>query len=201
MSSSYLLGLARVSTEHQSLDQQSDALVAAGVPAERVYSDKASGSAGTPRPGLEALLAVARPGDVIVVVGADRLGRDVPEMSATLRDLRDRGITVRSLREGLDSSTPVGEAMLNLLIAIGGIELALAKERRAASRAARQARGQSIGRPKALSPAKAAQLVRLVRAGEPVAMAAEAFGISRASAYRIVREATLDEGSAEGAVA
>lgn len=168
MSSPYLLGLARFSTEHQSLDQQTDSLVAAGVPAERIYSDKASGSAGTPRPGLEALLTVARAGDVIVVVGADRLGRDVPEMSATLRDLRDRGITVRSLREGLDSSTPVGEAMLNLLIAIGGIELALAKERRAASRAARKARGQSIGRPKALSDAKAAQLVRLVQAGEPV---------------------------------
>ncbi|WP_158167430.1 recombinase family protein [Mycolicibacterium smegmatis] len=201
MSSPYLLGLARVSTEHQSLDQQTDSLVAAGVPAERIYSDKASGSAGTPRPGLEALLTVARAGDVIVVVGADRLGRDVPEMSATLRDLRDRGITVRSLREGLDSSTPVGEAMLNLLIAIGGIELALAKERRAASRVARKARGQSIGRPKALSPGKAAQLVRLVRAGEPVAMAAEAFGISRASAYRIVKEAALGEGSAEGAVA
>lgn len=201
MSSPYLLGLTRVSTEHQSLDQQTDSLVAAGVPPERIYSDKASGSAGTPRPGLEALLAVARPGDVIVVVGADRLGRDVPEMSATLRDLRDRGITVRSLREGLDSSTPVGEAMLNLLIAIGGIELALAKERRAASRAARKARGQSIGRPKALSEAKAAQLVRLVRAGEPVALAAEAFGISRASAYRIVKDAALDGAASEGAVA
>ncbi len=77
--------------------------------------------------------------------------------------------------------------MLNLLIAVGGIELAYGKERRAASRAARKARGQSIGRPKALTEAKAAQLVRLVQAGEPVAMAAEAFGISRASAYRIVK--------------
>lgn len=106
MSSPYLLGLARFSTEHQSLDQQTDSLVAAGVPAERIYSDKASGSAGTPRPGLEALLTVARAGDVIVMVGADRLGRDVPEMSATLRDLRDRGITVRSLREGSTRRRP-----------------------------------------------------------------------------------------------
>lgn len=127
---------------------------------------------------------------MIVVAAADRLGRDVPEMSNTIRELRERGITVRALREGLDSSTPVGEAMLNLLIAVGGIELAYGKERRAASRAARKARGQSIGRPKVLTEAKAAQLVRLVQAGEPVAMAAEAFGISRASAYRIVRGAS-----------
>ncbi|TXI61893.1 MAG: recombinase family protein [Mycolicibacterium mageritense] len=143
----------------------------------------------------------ARPGDVIVVAAADRLGRDVPEMSNTIRELREKAITVRALREVLDSSTPVGEAMLNLLIAVGGIELAYGKERRAASRAARKARGQSIGRPKALSESKAAQLVRLVRAGEPVAMAAEAFGISRASAYRIVKDAALDGPETEEKVA
>lgn len=151
--------------------------------------------------GLDALLTIARPSDVIVVVGADRLGHDVPEMSATLRNLRDRGITVQSLREGLDSSTPVGEAMLNLLIAIGGIELALAKERRAGAGPRAKPEDNPSGRPKALSPAKAAQLVRLVRAGEPVAMVAEAFGISRASAYRIVKGAALDEDSPHGAVA
>lgn len=122
-----------------------------------------------------------------------RLGRDVPEMSSTIRDLREREIVVRALREGLDSSTPVGEAMMNLLIAVGGIELAYGKERRAAAREARAARGLSNGRPKALPDAKAAQLVRLVQAGEPVAAAAEAFGISRATAYRIVRTAAVGE--------
>lgn len=128
-----------------------------------------------------------------MVAAADHLGRDVREMSNTIRELQEKRITVRALREGLDSSTPVGEAMLNLLIAVGGIELAYGKERRAASRAARKARGQSIGRPKALTEAKAAQLVRLVHAGEPVATAAEAFGISRASAYRIVKDTALVE--------
>lgn len=191
MSEPYILGYARVSTEHQSLDAQRDALLAAGVPADRIRAEKASASPGSPRPELAALLEHARSGDVIVVAAADRLGRDVPEMSNTIRELREKGVTVRALREGLDSSTPVGEAMLNLLIAVGGIELAYGKERRAASRAARKARGQSIGRPRALTEAKAAQLVRLVQAGEPVAMAAEAFGISRASAYRVVKDAAL----------
>jgi len=57
------------------------------------------------------------------VVGADCLGRDVPEMSATLPDLRDRGIAAGGARH-VDAG---GDAMLNLLIAIGGIELALAE--------------------------------------------------------------------------
>ena len=69
------LGYARVSTGHQSLDQQLDALHAAGVDPERVYRDKLSGtSTREQRPGLAALLDYARPGDAIVVVGIDRLG-------------------------------------------------------------------------------------------------------------------------------
>src|SRR6204780_2652208 len=85
------LGYARVSTGHQSLDQQVDALTAAGVDANRVYSDKLSGtSSREQRPGLAALLDYARPGDAIVVVGIDRLGRNAAEVMATIRELRDR---------------------------------------------------------------------------------------------------------------
>jgi len=69
------IGYARVSTGHQSLDQQLDALTAAGVNPKRVYSDKLSGtSSREQRPGLASLLDYARPGDTIVVVGIDRLG-------------------------------------------------------------------------------------------------------------------------------
>jgi len=65
-----------VSTGHQSLDQQLDAITAAGVDPERIYRDKLSGtSTREERPGLAALLDYARPGDAIVVVGIDCLGR------------------------------------------------------------------------------------------------------------------------------
>jgi DNA invertase Pin-like site-specific DNA recombinase len=73
------VGYARVSTTHQSLDQQMDALTAAGVDATRVYTDRLSGTATrTQRPGLAALLDYAREGDAIVVVGTDRLGATLP---------------------------------------------------------------------------------------------------------------------------
>src|ERR1700738_1912363 len=98
------LGYARVSTGHQSLDQQVDALTAAGVDSDRVYSDKLSGaSTREQRPGLAALLDYARPGDAIVVVGIDRLGRNAAEVMTTIRELRDRGIVLQPLRGGSES--------------------------------------------------------------------------------------------------
>src|SRR5208283_5239259 len=85
------LGYARVSTGHQSLDQQLDALTAAGVDPKRVYSDKLSGtSTREQRPGLAALLDYARPGDAIVVAGIDRLGRNAAEVMMTIRELEER---------------------------------------------------------------------------------------------------------------
>src|SRR6516164_4021404 len=91
------IGYARVSTDHQSLDQQLDALTAAGVDPKRVYTDKLSGtSTREQRPGLASLLDYARPRDAIVVVGIDRLGRNAAEVMTTVRDLRDRDIVLRS---------------------------------------------------------------------------------------------------------
>ena len=95
------LGYARVSTGHQSLDQQLDALTAAGVDPDRIYRDKLSGtSTREQRPGLAALLDYARPGDAIVVVGIDRLGRNAAEVMTTIRELRDRDIVLALAARG-----------------------------------------------------------------------------------------------------
>ncbi len=149
------LGYARVSTGHQSLDQQVDALTAAGVDAKRVYSDKLSGtSTREQRPGLAALLDYAREGDAIVVVGIDRLGRNASEVMTTIRELEERGIVLRSLREGIDTSNATGRMVAGVLASLAELELELGRERRAAAREARRARGQHIGRPKVLDKSK-----------------------------------------------
>src|SRR4029077_14714317 len=156
------LGYARVSTTHQSLDQQMDALHAAGGDPERIYRDKLSGtSAREQRPGLAALLDYARQGDAIVVVGIDRLGRNAAEVMMTIRDLGDRGIVLRSLREGIDTSNATGRMVAGVLASLAELELELGKERRTAAREARRARGQAIGRPKALDASKAALAQRM----------------------------------------
>jgi DNA invertase Pin-like site-specific DNA recombinase len=185
------LGYARVSTGHQSLDQQLDALTAAGVEPNRVYSDKLSGaSTREQRTGLAALLDYARPRDAIVVVGIDRLGRNAAEVMTTIRELRDREIVLRSLREGIDTSNATGRMVAGVLASLAELELELGRERRAAAREARRARGQAIGRPKALDNAKSELARRMHASGEPVSTIAATLGVSRATVYRVLAERT-----------
>lgn len=183
------LGYARVSTAHQSLDQQLDVLTAAGVDAARVYTDKLSGtSTRQQRPGLAALLDYARQGDAIVVVGIDRLGRNAAEVMTTIRDLGERGIVLRSIREGIDTSNASGRMVVGVLASLAELELELGRERRTAAREARRARGQSIGRPKALDDSKTALARRMHASGEPASTIATALGVSRATLYRVLAD-------------
>lgn len=183
------LGYARVSTEHQSLDQQVDALVAAGVESSRVYSDKLSGmSTREQRPGLAALVDYAREGDAIVVVGIDRLGRNAAEVMTTIRELGERGIVLRSLREGIDTSNATGRMIAGVLASLAELELELGRERRAAAREARRGRGQFIGRPKALDKSKSALARRMHASGESASTIAATLGVSRATVYRVLAE-------------
>lgn len=183
------LGYARVSTGHQSLDAQTDALTAAGVDPGRIYSDKLTGtSTREQRPGLAALLDYARPGDTIIVSGIDRLGRNCAEVMSTVRDLGERGITLRSLREGVDTNTATGRMIAGVLASLAELELELGRERRTAAREARRARGQAIGRPKALDAQKAALAQRMHAGGEPATTIASILGVSRATVYRALAE-------------
>src|ERR1700720_3265680 len=183
------LGYARVSTGHQSLDQQVDALTAAGVDSDRVYSDKLSGaSTREQRPGLAALLDYAREGDAIVVVGIDRLGRNAAEVMTTIRELGERNIVLRSLREGIDTSNATGRMVAGVLASLAELELELGRERRTAARDARRARGQSIGRSKALDHSRMALAQRMHASGESASTIASTLGVSRATVYRTLAE-------------
>lgn len=176
-------GYARVSTLQQSLDQQLDALSGAGV--TRVFSDKMSG-AKADRPGLAACLDHVRAGDVLVVIALDRLGRSTLQVLSTLQELHARGVIVRSLRESLDFSTPLGQAVATIMSALAEMELALIRERAAAARDAARARGKQTGRPRALGSEQVGLARRLKANGEPVAVIARTLGVSRATVYRAV---------------
>jgi DNA invertase Pin-like site-specific DNA recombinase len=184
-----VIGYARVSTGHQSLDAQLDALLEAGVSNDRIYSDKLSGSGlRSERPGFMALLDYVRTGDTVVVVGIDRLGRSASEVMLTIKELWDKGIAIRSLREGIDTSNPTGRMVAGVLASLAELELELQRERKAASRAARKARGMPTGRPKALTKEQAALVKRMRNADEPVPTIAETLGVSRATVYRVLKE-------------
>jgi DNA invertase Pin-like site-specific DNA recombinase len=178
-----ILGYARVSTIGQDLDAQLSVLTAAGVDADRVFTDKLSG-AGIHRPGLAAMLDYARDGDTVVVTAIDRLGRSVAEVTRTIAGLGERRILLRAIREGIDTATPTGRAIAAIMATLAELELELGRERRAASRQSRQARGLPTTKPTKLTAERQQQLRRLAATGEPVPELAKAFGIGRATAYR-----------------
>ena len=181
----YTFGYARVSTGHQSLDQQADVLGDAGVPADRLFSDRLTGtSTREQRPGLSDLLDRVRPGDAIVVVGIDRLGRNAAEVMLTVRELSERGVVLRSLREGIDTSTATGRMIAGVLASMAELELELQRERREAAKDARRKRDLPIGRPPALNAEQVALAERMRAAGEPVPTIAQTLGVSRATLYR-----------------
>jgi DNA invertase Pin-like site-specific DNA recombinase len=175
-----ILGYARVSSIGQDLDTQLGALSTAGVDPAKVFTDTLSGSANTARPGLAALLDYARAGDVVVVGAIDRLGRSVAEVA----NLSERRITLRALRDGIDTATLTGRAVAAIMATLAELELELGRERRAASRESRRARRLPATKPPKLSPERQQQLRRLAATGEPIRELAKTFGIGRATAYR-----------------
>lgn len=179
-----ILGYARISTTSQDLAAQLAALAAAGVDAERLFTDKLSGSAKTDRPGLAAMLGYARAGDTVVVAAIDRLGRSVAEVTRTIAELGDRRILLRAIREGVDTATPTGRAVAAIMATLAELELELGRERRASSREDRRRRKLPATKPTKLAADRQEQLRRLAATGEPAHELAKAFGISRATAYR-----------------
>lgn len=173
----------RVSTGQQSIDQQHDAIGAAGITPDRIFTDTASGRAGSDRPGWLECMGYLRNGDHLVVVAVDRLGRSVREVATALHELTARGVHVRSLREGVDTSTPTGRAVTSIMATIAELELELGKERRAASREARVA----ATKPMKLDAAQQKRLLRLYQNGEPVSELTAMFGISRSTLFRTLK--------------
>ncbi len=106
------IGYTRVSTVAQTLDQQQAALDAAGV--IKIFSDTMSG-ARDDRPGLAALMEYVRAGDTVVVWKLDRLGRNLPHILETVKTLTERGVTLVSVTDGIDSSTAAGRMMIGVL--------------------------------------------------------------------------------------
>ena len=107
------IGYTRVSTVAQTLDQQNDALANAGV--LKMFSDTMSG-ARDDRPGLAELMAYVREGDTVVVWKLDRLGRNTLNILETVKSLTDRGVTLVSTTDGIDSSTAAGRMMIGVLV-------------------------------------------------------------------------------------
>jgi len=106
-------GYARVSTDDQNADLQLAALKRAGC--ESIFKDEGISGATTKRPALLRCLKTLEPGDTLIVWKLDRLGRSLRDLIAMLDDLRARGIKFQSLTEHIDTETPTGRAMWQMI--------------------------------------------------------------------------------------
>src|SRR3982751_2470177 len=177
-----LIGYARISTLDQTLALQQDALTAAGC--KQLYTDTISGSV-TERPGLTQALSHLRAGDTLIVWRLDRLGRSLPHLIDTIRQLQERGIGFRSLQEQIDTTTSGGKLVFHVFGALAEFERALIRERTHAGLAAARARGRLFGRPKVLTPQQVKQLPTLAKDDRnTVGEICQTLGNSRATYYR-----------------
>lgn len=178
-----ILGYARVSTSEQDVAGQTLRLEQAG--ALKVFTDTRSGRV-MDRPGLEALLAYARPGDTLAVVRLDRLGRSLAELLATVAQLKDRGIELLSLEERIDTTSAAGELIFHVFGAIAHFEQRLIAERTKDGIAAARARGKRPGRHP-VDAEKLAAALTLIDAGLSPTAAAKQLGLGRSTVYREVK--------------
>jgi DNA invertase Pin-like site-specific DNA recombinase len=180
------IGYTRVSTVAQTLDQQNDALAKAGV--SKTFSDTMSG-ARDDRPGLAELMEYVRDGDTVVVWKLDRLGRNTLHILETVKALTDRGVTLVSVTDGIDSSTAAGRMMIGVLGSLAEYERELIKERTALKRQASRANGTKFGRPRRVEdPVHISTAKRMKSAGHTSKDIAKYLGVSRATLYRYLVE-------------
>ena len=146
-----IIGYARVSTDDQKLEAQTDALMEAG--AERVFTDKITGSARS-RPQLNQMLDQLRDGDVVVVTKYDRLARSLRDLLDIVEVVAERGAGFRSLAEDIDTTTPAGRLVFHVFASIAQFERERISERTREGLQAARKRGRIGGRPPALSAAQ-----------------------------------------------
>lgn len=179
------IGYARVSTDEQNLDLQINALNEAGV--IRIFSDKGVSGSKTERPQLDAILDHLREGDVLTVWKLDRLGRNTRHVLEVIDQLRARGIGFRSITEGLDSTGPMGTAMLTIMAAFAQLERDTVIERTRAGLAAAAENNRHGGRPRKVDDNMASQVRELKAKGISAPDIARMKGISRATVYRYLK--------------
>ena len=121
-----IIGYARVSTDDQKLDPQTDALEAAG--AECIFADKITGTKRT-RPQLDLMINQLRQGDVVVVAKYDRLARSLKDLLDIVDAIATRGAGFRSLAEDIDTTNPAGRLVFHVFASIAQFERERISER------------------------------------------------------------------------
>src|SRR5215831_8770006 len=182
-----LIGYARVSTNDQETATQVAALKAAGC--ERTYREKASGGRWD-RPELHRLLDQLRRDDVLVVWKLDRLSRSLRDVLTIVERLEEAVAGFRSLTEAIDTTTPAGRMMMQMVGAFAEFERAMLRERTKTGLDAARYEGRICGRRPKLSAQQQSEIRKMVTKGDKTAAdAARLFKVHPATVSRLMARA------------
>lgn len=179
-----IIGYARTSTMDQvaGLEAQLRDLKAAGV--EKIFEEQVSSVAS--RAQLDAALDFVRNGDVFVVTKIDRLARSVIGLCAIIQSLEAKGVALRILAMNLDTGTPTGKLMLNVLASVAQFEREIMLERQQEGIMKAKADGVRLGKaPVKWTANQAAEARRMKEEGCSAKDIAAHFGIGRSTFYRL----------------
>ena len=177
------IGYARVSTDGQSLQSQTEALALAG--ASKVYSEKQSG-AYTDRPQLAKAIQALAEGDTLIVCKLDRLARSTRDLLNTLAEIGRAGASFKSLGDPwADTTSAHGRLMLTVLGGLAEFERHLILTRTSEGRTRAQANGVRFGRKPSLTAYQRAEALRRRAAGETLTSIAQLFGVSHTTIARL----------------
>lgn len=176
-----MIGYARVSTQDQNLDLQTEALTRAGC--EKIYEDKISGVRAE-RPGLTRALEMLREGDTLVVWKLDRLGRSVKQLVDMVGELHRRGVQFKSLTDAIDTGTPAGRFFFHVMASLAEMERELIIERTRAGLDAAKQLGRKGGRKPKMTSSKIESAKKLLASGIPPRDIAKDLGVSVPTLYR-----------------
>jgi DNA invertase Pin-like site-specific DNA recombinase len=182
-----LLGYARVSKgDEQNNLLQAKTLRAAGC--QRLFEEVASGGRWD-RPELHRMLDHLREGDTVVVWKLDRLSRSLKDVLHIMERIAQAGAGFRSITENIDTTTPAGRMMMQIIGSFAEFERAMIRERTSAGIAAARAEGRIGGRRKKLDTAKRREIAESVITGRKSgAEMARLYNISQPTVSRIVAQ-------------
>ncbi len=180
-----LFGYARVSTSQQSLDVQIKALKEAGVKANRIFTDKITGTHAN-REGLNLLQVKVEEGDVILVKKLDRLGRDTADMIQLIKQFDEMGVAVRFLDDGISTEGTMGKMVVTILSAVAQAECQRILERTNEGRIEAKAKGVKFGRKRTINRHNVREMKARNLGASDIA---KQLSIGRSTVYKILNEA------------
>lgn len=185
-----VVAYVRVSTDDQTTENQKRT-ISERYGEVKFYEDAAvSGTVPMlERPEFKKCYEYVRAGDTLVVAAVDRLGRNTVDVLTTVEAIKAKGVSIVSMREGFDLSTPIGQAMLTMLSAVAQLERENIKARQMAGIERAKAEGKALGRKKQIDDAEV-QAWRLAN-DATIAQTAAHFDISPASVKRAMAKASV----------